>query len=107
VVSGGSAPSSGLLFWHPMPTGIGYWFHRVLSRPTPLGIREFAHCWGRDFRDHGGSWDIRMVLGCWRLGFVSHMCFFRVHYFGSVWLLLVSRRDISPGLSLAREIRVN
>jgi len=35
------------------------WF---LSYPMPLGIREFSHCWGRDFRDHGGSWDIRMVL---------------------------------------------
>jgi len=45
----------------------------------PPGIREFAHFEGRDFRDHGGSWDIRMVPDCWRIGFVSHMCFPRVH----------------------------
>ena len=61
VVSGGLAPRSGLLFSHPMPVGIGYWF---LSCPVPLGIRGFAHCWDRDFRDHGGSWDIRTVLDC-------------------------------------------
>jgi len=28
--------------------------------------------------DQGGSWDIRMVLECWELGFVSRMCFIRV-----------------------------
>ena len=28
--------------------------------------------------DHGGSWDIRMILDYWRLGFFSRMCFLRV-----------------------------
>jgi len=54
----------------------------LFSHPMPLGIREFAHCWGRDFRDHGGSWDISMVLDRWRLGFVSRMYDISLEFIG-------------------------
>jgi len=78
MVCGNYPLSSGLLFSHPMPLRIGYWFHsfvdafyhRVLSIGylvpwflsylMPLGIRELAHGWGRAWalrvtEDHGIS----------------------------------------------------
>jgi len=41
---------------------IGYLASLFLSYPMSLGIRELAHWRDIGFRDHGGSWDIRMVL---------------------------------------------
>lgn len=36
---------------------------RPENRATPgETVRELAHCWGTGFRDHRGSWDLRMVL---------------------------------------------
>ena len=64
MVSGGLAPSSGLLFSHPMSTGIEYWFYGffLFHYAILLGIREFAHCWGRDSRDHRGYQDGSRLL---------------------------------------------
>ena len=73
--------------------------------PWSTGLPVFSPCWGRGFMDHGGSWDIRMVLEWWELGFVSRTCFIRVRWFSGV--LLVRRRYISPSLFLVRDSRAN
>jgi len=88
-----------LLFSHPMPVGIGYWFHGFFHTLChyaygSLRIVEAQVLWIT--KGHG------IVLECWRSGFVSSMCFLRVSFsFGSVWLLSLRRRYISPSLSLA------
>jgi len=70
-----------------------------------LGMRQVGTLVWLSFRDHGGEWDIRMVLDCLRsLGIrfcqpgVLLYSFLR---FGCV-LLLTGRRHISPSLSLER-----
>ena len=85
----GHTPLQFLVVWH---LEVGSYFHNQSLRI--VGVEAFGN--------HGGSWDIRIVLNSWGLSFVSRMCFpwsslmFRECSVVSRW------RDISPGLHLAR-----
>ena len=99
VVSGGSAPSRGFIVFTSYASRHRLLVSLFLSYPMPLGTREFAHCGGRGSMDHGGSWDGSRLLD---IEFCQPHEFLQSSFsFGSVWLLSLRRRDISPILSLA------
>jgi len=97
---------------HSMPLGIGYSFHGFVDviEHEVLGIR--FHCSSTPYVTRHMGVSRAPVLGAWwmkrdqdssrlRVILVSLESLLR---FGSARLSLVRRRNISPGLSLAREI---